>query len=355
MGKRYRDLVSQYSKAKRSARSVINVMASWASDDGVCSKRIDGIAAECGLSLRSVQYAIAALIELGEIEISESGIGRGNTPAYTLKHATFASFTPNKESEKVQDSTEKVQKSEEKVQELNRKGANSANDTIYGSSIDPINQGDISKTTTGAREASPSPSTPVSEPEQPFPKVTRISYAQVLDARAKAIKDALPEEINDPPSKRQLATPTEPTPEAAHVISLTTGEKIFIPGPVWTSAVSAMLEGLGTKALADTGSVTGKAKRTEASFTLETLCKMSEKFRTVGGIKALFESWKKARPNDGAPLPAYLEEHASKYLSGKLRYPGERKEVKRNVPELRIATADLTEWSRANADMEINF
>lgn len=164
---------------------------------------------------------------------------------------------------------------------------------------------------------------PVTEPEQPFPSVTRITYAQVLDARAKVAKEALPAELFDPPSKSQASTPTEPTPGAAHVISFESGEKIFIQDPVWTGLVGAMLDGLGTRALADTGSVNGKAKRREAIFCLETLCKMSDKFRTVDGIKALFESWKKARPNDGAPLPAYLEEHASKHLSGNVRYPSQ--------------------------------
>lgn len=191
-------------------------------------------------------------------------------------------------------------------------------------------QGGVGNTAHAREDAEPAQTAPpleVAEAEQPFPSVTRITYAQVLDARAKVAREALPDEMIDPPSKAQASTPTEPTQGAAHVISFESGEKIFIQDPVWTGLVGAMLDGLGTRALADTGSVNGKAKRREAIFCLETLCKMSDKFRTVDGIKALFESWKKARPNDGAPLPPFLEEHASKYLSGSVRYPNQRNKV----------------------------
>lgn len=177
-------------------------------------------------------------------------------------------------------------------------------------------------------EPAPKPES-VAEPE--LPKVTRITYAQILDARVKAAKEAMPVEIFDPPARGRTATPTEPTPDAAHVIPLATGEKLFIPDSAWTGMIGAVLDGLGTKALVDTGSITGKNKRAEATFTLETLCKMSEKFRTVDGINALFKSWRKARPDEGAPLPAYLEEHASKYLSGKVRYPGQSAPKKQGV------------------------
>lgn len=235
MGKRYRDLVSQHSKAKRSARSVINVMASWANDDGLCSKRIDGIAAECGLSLRSVQYAISTLIELGEIEVSESGIGRGNTPVYTLKHAIFAPFTPDNKSEKVQNSAEKVQKSEEKVQETSEKGANSASDTIYGSSIDlkddpkEIDSVDDTTSRTTASHSEQNDSQSKSELEQtlalmaawskdkPKPVKTRLSSEQsaIVDAQLPTF---------DPPSRVQAATTATPT--------LSTASSISNPSPV---------------------------------------------------------------------------------------------------------------------------
>lgn len=123
----------------------------------------------------------------------------------------------------------------------------------------------------------------------------------------------------DPPSRVQAASFQPPT--GNRVISADE-EKIIIPASAWTEMLGAMLDGLGLRDLASAGVV--KAKR-DANGTLETLCKMSPKFRTKDGIQELFGSWARARPDYPVPKPAWLEEHASLFLAGKVRYQDEKR------------------------------
>jgi len=70
MGRRYRDIVRQHSRAKRSARAVMMLLSDYADDDGIAWPGHERIAVECGLSERTVTRAIIELVEMGEIEIA---------------------------------------------------------------------------------------------------------------------------------------------------------------------------------------------------------------------------------------------------------------------------------------------
>lgn len=139
-----------------------------------------------------------------------------------------------------------------------------------------------------------------------------------MSAQQAAIVAAEPP-MFDPPSRVQAASFQPPT--GNRVISADE-EKIIIPASAWTEMLGAMLDGLGLRDLASAGVV--KAKR-DANGTLETLCKMSPKFRTKDGIQELFGSWARARPDYPVPKPAWLEEHASLFLAGKVRYQDEKR------------------------------
>jgi hypothetical protein len=106
---------------------------------------------------------------------------------------------------------------------------------------------------------------------------------------------------------------------ASQIISLPTGEKVIIPLAVWSQMMGAALDGLGLRAAADAGN---RQTKTHVGIMLETLCKMDARFRSVEGVKGLFESWSRMRP-ETIPKADWLIEHASKLLSGKLRYPDE--------------------------------
>ncbi len=139
-----------------------------------------------------------------------------------------------------------------------------------------------------------------------------------MSAQQAAIVAAEPP-MFDPPSRIQAASFQPPTDN--RVIS-TDDEKIIIQASAWTEMLGAMLDGLGLRDLASAGVV--KAKR-DAGGTLETLCRMSPKFRTKDGIQELFNSWARARPDYPVPKPAWLEEHASLFLAGKVRYQDEKR------------------------------
>ena len=140
-----------------------------------------------------------------------------------------------------------------------------------------------------------------------------------MSTQQAALVEAEPAPMFDPPSRVQAASFQPPTDN--RVINADE-EKIIIPSPVWTEMLGAMLDGLGLRDLASAGVI--KAKR-DAGGTLETLCKMSPKFRTKDGIQELFSSWARARPDYPVPKPAWLEEHASLFLAGKVRYQDEKR------------------------------
>ncbi len=118
------------------------------------------------------------------------------------------------------------------------------------------------------------------------------------------------------------ADPLPPTVNPNRVISMPDGQKLIIDELIWAQMMSVMLAGLGMKELADAGVA---RVRNDAARTLETLCKMNARFRNKEGIQELFASWSNTRPDYPVPKPEWLEEHASLYLSGGIRYQNERK------------------------------
>jgi hypothetical protein len=178
---------------------------------------------------------------------------------------------------------------------------------------------------------------------KPKPVRVRMNQAQAAIAAAEP-----------PPAELPIVKPADPLPttvQPGHVISAPNG-RIIIDDVTWLQMLSIVVDGLGYRELVDAGVA---RVRSEAIATLETLAKMPA-FRTKDGIESLFASWARARPDTPAPKPDWLIEHAGKLASGKIRYPDERKEVKRNVPDIRIAHADLTEYFANPAnDFEITF
>lgn len=180
---------------------------------------------------------------------------------------------------------------------------------------------------------------------KPKPIRVRVSSAQAAIVAAES-----------PPVELPSVKPADPLPttvQPGHVIS-TPNDKIIIDDVTWLQMLSIVVDGLGYRELVNAGVARA---RSEAIATLETLAKMPA-FRTKDGVEALFASWARARPDTPAPKSDWLIEHAGKLASGKVRYPDERKgkEVKRNVPDIRIAHADLTEYFANPAnDFEINF
>lgn len=83
MGRRYRDIVRQHSRAKRSARAVIMLLSDYADDDGLAWPGHARIAAECGLSERTVTRAISELIEAGELAVEEAACHH-KSPTYRI-------------------------------------------------------------------------------------------------------------------------------------------------------------------------------------------------------------------------------------------------------------------------------
>lgn len=85
MGAKYRDLVKLHSKARASARAVLNVLANYANDDGVAWPSRATLANDAGMSERNVIRCLQALCEQGRLNLEENGIGgRGRIPHYRI-------------------------------------------------------------------------------------------------------------------------------------------------------------------------------------------------------------------------------------------------------------------------------
>lgn len=113
------------------------------------------------------------------------------------------------------------------------------------------------------------------------------------------------------------AEPLPPRVSPNRVISGANGEQILIRQEEFTEMCLATADACGLRALWD---LRVAATRRDVSFAVEGLAKMSATFRTQAGINALLDSWRRARP-ETVPRPDWLIEHASKFLSGKVRYP----------------------------------
>lgn len=127
----------------------------------------------------------------------------------------------------------------------------------------------------------------------------------------------------DPPPRVQAAGPLPPMVNPNRVIGTPTGEQIIIEKSAWTEMRGVLLDMFGWRELASAGV---KRVTQDAEITLETLCKMSPKFRTKSGLLDLCASWEKAKPDYPVPKPAWLEDHAGLFLAGKVRYPGGKHE-----------------------------
>lgn len=96
------------SKSTEGARLVLLALADHAHPDGTHAyPSVGSLARMTRLSVRAVQYALRELQELGEIEITRPGGGRGRTTEYRLS-AMGADVAPFP-SERVQSATERVQ------------------------------------------------------------------------------------------------------------------------------------------------------------------------------------------------------------------------------------------------------
>ena len=81
-----------------------------------------------------------------------------------------------------------------------------------------------------------------------------------------------------------------------------------------------MLAGTGTARLANTDTDRGQAALKSAQSAVETLVKMSEVYRTVAGIKSIFDTWTANGEFKGsAPSVNQATDYASKMLDGKVK------------------------------------
>ena len=85
MGALYRDLVRKHSKAKGSARALLNVLADYADDDGRAWPGRDALANDTGMSERNVTRCLQTLCNDGRLAIEENAKGgRGRVPVYKI-------------------------------------------------------------------------------------------------------------------------------------------------------------------------------------------------------------------------------------------------------------------------------
>lgn len=196
MGKKYRDLVAQYSEQRRGKRSVLNTLANFANDNGEVWISNDTIATHAGLSIRAVQYNIDALLETDELEIIKIGNGRGNTTVYRLNHAELAPFTGQ---ERVQDTTIKGASFTQKGASSAIKGAK--NDNAY-IGIDLLDQNNIDD------DAHASDASAHLEPEQPAAPTAPLSQKRLVNAFGRPI-DGPEIVLDDLPSGPKSATPAK--------------------------------------------------------------------------------------------------------------------------------------------------
>lgn len=85
MGKLYRDLVRAHSKAKGSARAVLNILADYATDDGLAWPGRAQLASDTGMSERNVIRCLQKLCDEGRLSVEENAAGgRGRVPVYKI-------------------------------------------------------------------------------------------------------------------------------------------------------------------------------------------------------------------------------------------------------------------------------
>lgn len=85
MGALYRDLVRKHSKAKGSARALLNILADYATNDGMAWPSRETLANDTGMSERNVTRCLQTLCEEGRLALEENAKGgRGRVPVYKI-------------------------------------------------------------------------------------------------------------------------------------------------------------------------------------------------------------------------------------------------------------------------------
>lgn len=173
MGKKYRDLVRAHATARRSNRTVLNILADYADDNGEAWPGYELLAKEAGLSERTIMRCISSLIEDGDLEYVDGGLGKGNKQRFRIL-VKGVTLSPYQEDEKVTSTNQKVTTVHEKVTSTHAKGDNGDSDTIYRTVIEP----DLEPRENRAREDQPV--TPI-EPPAPPPLPATNAFGTKLD------------------------------------------------------------------------------------------------------------------------------------------------------------------------------
>lgn len=140
MGAKYRDLVRNHSKARGSARAVLNALADYATDEGFAWPGRAQLASDTGMSERNVIRCIQALCNDARLSIEENALGgRGNKPTYKIWFPELGEPAPvNKSKEHVKGDKLSPYKDDKRVtnasikgDKLSRKGDKSVGNPSY--------------------------------------------------------------------------------------------------------------------------------------------------------------------------------------------------------------------------------
>jgi len=206
MGKKYRDLVRAHATAKRSNRTVLNILADYADDDGEAWPGYETLAQEAGLSERTIMRCISSLIEDGDLEYVDGGLGKGNKQRFRIL-IKGVNLSPYYENQKVTNTNEKVTTVHEKVTSTHAKGDNGDNDTIYRTVIEPY----IEPRENRAREDHPvEPAEPPTPPTlsqtdvDEFVNATNVTANALPPVPTPPFQPVLTDSPTGPPQARQF-------------------------------------------------------------------------------------------------------------------------------------------------------
>ena len=205
MGKKYRDLVRAHATARRSNRTVLNILADYADDNGEAWPGYELLAKEAGLSERTIMRCISSLIEDGDLEYVDGGLGKGNKQRFRIL-VKGVTLSPYQEDEKVTSTNQKVTTVHEKVTSTHAKGDNGDSDTIYRTVIEP----DLEPRENRAREDQPAVPT---EPPPPVPALAQADVDEFVNATNLPAHAPSPTS-GAPPSRIVLDDPPTGPPQA---------------------------------------------------------------------------------------------------------------------------------------------
>lgn len=177
MGKLYRDLVRQHSKAKGSARALLNILADYATDEGLAWPTRATLANDTGMSERTVTRALQALCDDGRLILEDNAAGgRGRVPLYRIvfpAHEKGDNVTPKRGSDCHPLHAERVTNGQIKGDNLTVKGDKFAGILSYARSEPQLTETTEPEKEIAADAASPSHPDAVSVSEKPKPKRSR--------------------------------------------------------------------------------------------------------------------------------------------------------------------------------------